>query len=280
MLVCLFWQQPTTANRPPPHSQVGLKRADFTDLVTALLPAPPILSYCRRIASNDFDLQPHGHSLDAGLKDLALVRSMAERAAMPLPVADLVAGSVVSVKAQEGGAHLDWSALVLAVRQRAGLLAPQHAQQQAALHIPGLSQQQPQPQQHLAPVAIDLSTSLGPSSIGPSSIILDPSTAAALQQGQVGPVGSSQGMMATTLTLEQLTSLAAALGGGALGSGAGGIQLYQLVSPVQSAPMELAPQAPQASQSPQVSQAQQAPQVLPQPPVPQPPEQPAQSQSQ
>ena len=100
--------------------KAGLKRETILDVLKALLPVPLFQGYGTRIARNEFS--PAGFSLRLGLKDVGLMRKLAEEVAAPLPLADLAHNHLLAALAK-GRGDLDWGALVTVVRELAGLAA-------------------------------------------------------------------------------------------------------------------------------------------------------------
>jgi len=100
--------------------KAGLKRETILDVLKALLPVPLFQGYGTRIARNEFS--PAGFSLRLGLKDVGLMRKLAEEVAAPLPLADLAHNHLLAALAK-GSGDLDWGALVTVVRELAGLAA-------------------------------------------------------------------------------------------------------------------------------------------------------------
>ena len=98
--------------------KAGLKRETILDVLKALLPVPLFQGYGTRIARNEFS--PAGFSLRLGLKDVGLMRKLAEEVAAPLPLADLAHNHLLAALAK-GRGDLDWGALVTVVRELAGL---------------------------------------------------------------------------------------------------------------------------------------------------------------
>ena len=100
--------------------KAGLKRETILDVLKALLPVPLFQGYGTRIARNEFS--PAGFSTRLGLKDVGLMRKLAEEVAAPLPLADLAHNHLLAALAK-GRGDLDWGALVTVVRELAGLAA-------------------------------------------------------------------------------------------------------------------------------------------------------------
>jgi 3-hydroxyisobutyrate dehydrogenase-like beta-hydroxyacid dehydrogenase len=96
----------------------GLKVETVLEVVKALLPVPLFQGYGTRIARNEFS--PPGFSLQLGLKDVGLMRKLADDVAAPLPLADLAYRHLLAASAK-GRNDLDWGALVTVIRELAGL---------------------------------------------------------------------------------------------------------------------------------------------------------------
>ena len=61
-----------------------------------------------------------GFTVELGLKDVGHMRTLGRELSCPVPLADLAHNHLLTAKARHG-AHLDWGALALAVRDAAGL---------------------------------------------------------------------------------------------------------------------------------------------------------------
>ena len=96
----------------------GLEVERVLDVVKALLPVPLFQGYGARMARSEFT--PPGFSLRLGLKDVGLMRKLADQVSAPLPLADIAHGHLRAAFAQ-GRGELDWGALVTVVRELAGL---------------------------------------------------------------------------------------------------------------------------------------------------------------
>jgi 3-hydroxyisobutyrate dehydrogenase-like beta-hydroxyacid dehydrogenase len=98
--------------------KAGLAPNTILDLINALLPVPLFQGYGTRIAHGAFS--PAGFGLRLGLKDVSLMRRLADEVASPLPIADLAYRHLLAALAR-GRGELDWGALVTVVRELAGL---------------------------------------------------------------------------------------------------------------------------------------------------------------
>jgi 3-hydroxyisobutyrate dehydrogenase-like beta-hydroxyacid dehydrogenase len=96
----------------------GLEVDRVLDVVKALLPVPLFQGYGARMARNEF--LPPGFVLRLGIKDVGLMRTLADQVAAPLPLADL-AHSHLRAAFAKGRGELDWGALITVVRELAGL---------------------------------------------------------------------------------------------------------------------------------------------------------------
>jgi 3-hydroxyisobutyrate dehydrogenase-like beta-hydroxyacid dehydrogenase len=78
--------------------------------------------YTETLAQDRFEPTPEkpGFRLDGGYKDGRLMRALATDLNVPLPLCDLFLGHMQPVR-NNGGGHLDWASLALAVRKDAGL---------------------------------------------------------------------------------------------------------------------------------------------------------------
>jgi 3-hydroxyisobutyrate dehydrogenase-like beta-hydroxyacid dehydrogenase len=100
----------------------GLPRERTVEVLTqSILPAPVMVNYGRQIAQHSY--QPAGFKLSLGLKDADLVLGAARKAAMPMPLAQLVQGRLLSALACQRG-DMDWSAAAIGVSEDAGLSVP------------------------------------------------------------------------------------------------------------------------------------------------------------
>ncbi|MCS6926188.1 MAG: NAD(P)-dependent oxidoreductase [Candidatus Binatia bacterium] len=98
--------------------KAGLTSDTVLQLLNALLPVPLFQGYGTRIAQSEFS--PPGFGLRLGLKDVGLMRKLADEVAAPLPLADLAHRHLLAALAR-GRGDLDWGALVTVVRELAGL---------------------------------------------------------------------------------------------------------------------------------------------------------------
>jgi 3-hydroxyisobutyrate dehydrogenase-like beta-hydroxyacid dehydrogenase len=98
--------------------KAGLEVDRVLDVVKALLPVPLFQGYGTRMARGEFT--PPGFSLQLGLKDVGLMRKLADQVSAPLPLADIAHGHLRAALAQ-GRGELDWGALITVVRNLAGL---------------------------------------------------------------------------------------------------------------------------------------------------------------
>lgn len=98
--------------------KAGLTCDTVLQLINALLPVPLFQGYGTRIARGEFS--PPGFGLRLGLKDVGLMRKLADEVAAPLPLADLAYRHLLAALVR-GRGDLDWGALVTVVRELAGL---------------------------------------------------------------------------------------------------------------------------------------------------------------
>jgi 3-hydroxyisobutyrate dehydrogenase-like beta-hydroxyacid dehydrogenase len=98
--------------------KAGLRVETVLDVIKALLPVPLFLGYGTRMAHNEFT--PPGFGLQLGLKDVSLMRKLADQVNVPLPLADVAHGHLRAALAR-GRGDLDWGALITVVRELAGL---------------------------------------------------------------------------------------------------------------------------------------------------------------
>ncbi|EFJ41104.1 hypothetical protein VOLCADRAFT_107841 [Volvox carteri f. nagariensis] len=97
----------------------GIERDKYVAFINEILPVPIVSGYCSRIAANAFDAGL-GFTVTLGLKDVNLMRKLAEDSEMPLPLADVAFNHLLAAKAA-GLADKDWAALAVA-----GSLPPQY----------------------------------------------------------------------------------------------------------------------------------------------------------
>lgn len=98
----------------------GLKVETVLEVIKALLPVPLFQGYGTRMAHSEFT--PPGFGLRLGLKDVGLMRKLADQVEAPLPLADIAHGHLRAALAK-GRGELDWGALITVVRELAGLEA-------------------------------------------------------------------------------------------------------------------------------------------------------------
>lgn len=98
----------------------GLKVDTVLEVLKALLPVPLFQGYGTRMARNEFT--PPGFVLRLGLKDVGLMRKLADQVHAPLPLAD-IAHEHLRAAFANGRGELDWGALITVVRELAALPA-------------------------------------------------------------------------------------------------------------------------------------------------------------
>ena len=96
----------------------GLKVDTVLEVIKALLPVPLFQGYGTRMARNEF--VPPGFVLRLGLKDVGLMRKLADQVQAPLPLAD-IAHQHLRAAAANGRGELDWGALITVIREMAAL---------------------------------------------------------------------------------------------------------------------------------------------------------------
>ena len=96
----------------------GLKVETVLEVIKALSPVPLFQGYGTRMARSEFT--PPGFGLRLGLKDVGLMRKLADQVEAPLPLADIAHGHLRAALAR-GRGELDWGALITVVREMAGL---------------------------------------------------------------------------------------------------------------------------------------------------------------
>lgn len=97
----------------------GLPRERTVEVLTqSIFPAPLFVNYGKQIAAHAY--QPARFKLSLGLKDADLVLSAARQVAVPMPLAQLMQGRLLSAVAHSRG-DLDWTAAALGASEDAGL---------------------------------------------------------------------------------------------------------------------------------------------------------------
>lgn len=97
----------------------GIDRKAMTAFFGQTIFGCPIYqNYGRIVAERAFE--PAGFKLELGMKDVRLVRDTAERAEVPMPVADLLHARILSGLAK-GRNDLDWTSIALSAAEDAGL---------------------------------------------------------------------------------------------------------------------------------------------------------------
>ncbi len=96
----------------------GLDIETVLELIKALLPVPLFQGYGTRMAHNEFS--PPGFALRLGIKDVDLMRRLADQLHAPLPLADVAHRNLLAAHAR-GRGDLDWGALITVIRELAGL---------------------------------------------------------------------------------------------------------------------------------------------------------------
>ncbi|NTV09769.1 MAG: NAD(P)-dependent oxidoreductase [Zoogloea sp.] len=100
----------------------GIDRAAvMTFLGNTLFACPVYQNYGRMIAGRSYE--PAGFKLELGMKDLRLLREVAEDCALPMPQADVVHARMLSALAK-GRGQLDWTATELCTAEDGALLPP------------------------------------------------------------------------------------------------------------------------------------------------------------
>jgi 3-hydroxyisobutyrate dehydrogenase-like beta-hydroxyacid dehydrogenase len=79
---------------------------------------PIYQNYGRILAARAY--QPAGFKLELGMKDMRLVRGVAEAASLPMPLADLIRARLLSAQAK-GRGQWDWTAIELASAEDGGI---------------------------------------------------------------------------------------------------------------------------------------------------------------
>ncbi len=98
--------------------KAGLKSEHILEMLQVLFPSPIIQLYARRISQHDF--YSPGLNVRLGLKDVGLIRKLADDVATPLPLADQTYRHLLAALAR-GRGELDVVAVVTVIREMAGL---------------------------------------------------------------------------------------------------------------------------------------------------------------
>jgi 3-hydroxyisobutyrate dehydrogenase-like beta-hydroxyacid dehydrogenase len=99
--------------------KAGIDPKQFLEITgSSLFQSPVYENYGKIIAEKRFE--PAGFKMTLGFKDLRLLLAAAEELAVPLPLADLVRGHLLSAIAR-GRTEIDWSAIAEIVAENAGL---------------------------------------------------------------------------------------------------------------------------------------------------------------
>ncbi len=97
----------------------GVARERMMEVLTqSIFPAPLFVNYGKQIAAHAY--QPARFKLSLGLKDADLVLAAARQVAVPMPLAQLMQGRLLSAVARSRG-ELDWTAAALGASEDAGL---------------------------------------------------------------------------------------------------------------------------------------------------------------
>lgn len=97
----------------------GINRRTLTDFFsTANFACPVYQSYGPILADRTY--QPPGFRLELGMKDVRLMRAIAEDAQLPMPIADLLHARLLTALAK-GRGGLDWSAIELSSAEDGGI---------------------------------------------------------------------------------------------------------------------------------------------------------------
>ena len=100
--------------------KTGLERKALAGFLGQTIFSCPIYqNYGRILAERSYE--PPGFKLELGMKDVRLVREVAEGAALPMPLADMLHARLLSGLAK-GRGHLDWTAIELGTAEEGGLL--------------------------------------------------------------------------------------------------------------------------------------------------------------
>lgn len=97
----------------------GVDRNALAGFLGQTIFACPIYqNYGRIVATRAYE--PAGFKLELGMKDMRLVRGVAEDAAVPMPLADLIHARLLSAVAK-GRGHMDWTAIELSSGEDAAI---------------------------------------------------------------------------------------------------------------------------------------------------------------
>ena len=96
----------------------GVDRTQFLDILASIFQSPVYESYGRLIVEERFE--PAGFKMALGLKDLRLVRALADTVSVPMPAAGAVYDHLLSGFAR-GMGDMDWSAVANLAAESAGV---------------------------------------------------------------------------------------------------------------------------------------------------------------
>ncbi|WP_028536510.1 NAD(P)-dependent oxidoreductase [Paludibacterium yongneupense] len=97
----------------------GLDRETVADFFgKTVFPCPIYQNYGRLLARRQY--RPAGFKLALGMKDIRLVRAVAEELQAPMPVADVLHGKLLSALAR-GRSEFDWTAIELDAAEQGGV---------------------------------------------------------------------------------------------------------------------------------------------------------------
>lgn len=100
-------------------SSADLPERYMVDLMEVFFKAGIPSGYANRLLERKFD-SSDGFAVDLALKDVDHMRSLGSTLTCPLPIADTIFQHLLTTKAKFGG-DIDWGALILAIRDAAGL---------------------------------------------------------------------------------------------------------------------------------------------------------------
>ncbi|KNC99338.1 uncharacterized protein SPPG_05586 [Spizellomyces punctatus DAOM BR117] len=100
----------------------GLSRQNVLDFINTMLPCPVIQGYGTRICQDNLAISPSnpGFPVKGGLKDVGLMRRLADETSTKLHIADVMYEHLEK-QLEKGHGDLDWGSVVLSVREESGL---------------------------------------------------------------------------------------------------------------------------------------------------------------
>jgi len=99
----------------------GVSKEKFYEVLQLLFPAPIVLGYAKRLATDDLECpEGGGFTTTLALKDVSHMRTLGQQSDTPLPFADIAFQHLLTLRALDKG-DLDWTAIGAVNRVAAGL---------------------------------------------------------------------------------------------------------------------------------------------------------------